>query len=337
MGMFSASAGWRGGRDAAGLVAYEKTSYQSVTRFLGHVQLEGRAARTVESYVCIVRQLGEWAQRDPALLEEEDVREFFLHLLRDRGYAAQSMRQARASLVSFYAGMLGRVDWKVFATIKTKDIFKLPVVLTADEVRRVLDAVRETRFRVCLRLIYECGLRLTEALRIETRDIGRADRRLHVRCGKGGKERYVPLSPLMIDELSAWWRQHGNRIWMFPSIGYDAKSARRVRPEDEARAMGARMKLATKPMSESALQMAFRRAVQESGVKTHATIHTLRHSYATHLLEEGVSLRYVSQYLGHATLEQTLVYTHLTAVSEAQTQSALMRLSERVRSSAVPG
>ena len=313
------------------MAAYEKTSYSSLSRFTGHVQLKGRAARTVEAYLCIVRQLAERARRDPAELEEEQVREFFLFLLRDRGYASQSMRQARAALSAFYVEMLGREEWTIFSTIKTKDIRKLPAVLTSDEVRRVLGGVREMRFRVCLRLIYECGLRLTEALRIETRDIGREARRLHVRCGKGGKDRYVPLSPLMIDELSDWWRQHRNRVWMFPSIGYDAKGASRTTAEAEAAALGARMKLADKPMSESALQMAFRRAMHDSGIKKHATIHTLRHSYATHLLEAGVSLRYVSQYLGHASLEQTLVYTHLTAVSEAHTQEALIRMSRSVR------
>ena len=322
---------WQKGGFVRGLRTYEKTSYDSLARFTGHVQLKGRAPRTVESYLCIVRSLAEWAGADPAGLEEERVRDYFLHLLRDRGYAPQSMRQARASLSAFYVEMLGHADWVVFSTIKTKDKVKLPAVLTLEEVRRVLGAVRETRFKLCLRLIYECGLRLTEALRVETSDIGREARRLHVRQGKGGKDRYVPLSPLMIDELTAWWYRHRNRIWMFPSIGFDAKGARRTTEEAEARALGARMKHAEKPMSESALQMAFKRALHDSGLKKHATIHTLRHSYATHLLEQGVSLRYVSQYLGHARLEQTLIYTHLTAVSEAQTQVALARMSQSVR------
>ncbi len=270
---------------------YEKILYPSITRFAEHVQLKGLMPRTVESYVCIVRSLAEWAQRDPASLEEERVRAFFLHLLRDRGYESKSMRQARASLTAFFAEMLGRKDWVVFSTVKTKDVLKLPVVLSVGEVRAVLGAVREMRFRVCLHLIYECGLRLNEALRVETRDIGREARRLHVRSGKGGKYRYVSLSLHMINELTVWWKQHRNRVWMFPSIGYDAKGARRTTPEAEALALGARMQWAEKPMSESALQMAFRRAVQDSGLKKHATIHRLRHSYATHLLEEGVSLR----------------------------------------------
>jgi Phage integrase, N-terminal SAM-like domain len=103
--MSSVSAGWRGGRVEAWLAAYEKTLYSSLSRFTGHVQLKGRAARTLESYLCIVRQLGEWARRDPAELEEEQVREFFLFLLRERGYASQSMRQARAALSAFYVEM----------------------------------------------------------------------------------------------------------------------------------------------------------------------------------------------------------------------------------------
>ena len=279
----------------------------------------------------MVRQLGEWAGLAPSSLDEERVRDFFLHLKRDRGYAPQSMRQARASLKAFYAEMLGRSDWQVFASIKTKDQLKLPVVLSSDEVRQILCAVREPRFRICLRLIYECGLRLNEGLRVETRDIARADLRLHVRLGKGGKDRFVPLSKPMLEDLSWWWLQHRNPTFLFPSSGTDWKSAKRKDPTEQARTLNQRMGRAVQPMSESALQMAFKKALDDSGVKKPATIHTLRHSYATHLLEEGVSLRFVSQYLGHATLDQTLIYTHLTAVSEAQTQAALARMSASVR------
>ena len=123
-----------------------------------------------------------WADADPAELQEERIRDYFLYLKRDRAYASQSMRLARVSLSTFYIEMLGR-DWGVFDTIRTKDVFKLPTVLTQDEVSQILGAVREPRFRVCLRLIYQCGLRLSEALHIECRDIHRESMRLHIRQG----------------------------------------------------------------------------------------------------------------------------------------------------------
>jgi integrase/recombinase XerD len=309
-----------------------KTSYPSVARFVEHVQLKDLAPRTVESYANIVRQLGVWAAGDPALLDEERVRAFFLHLKLERGWSSKSMRQARASLSAFFLEMLVRSDWTVFAAIKTKDEFKLPAVLSRDEVRALLAAVREPRFRVPLRLIYECGLRLGEGLRVQVGDIDRAGLRLHVHLAKGAKDRMVPLSALMLEELGWWWKQHRNPLYLFPALGNNIKSAQRVAEVAQGACWAERMRMARTHLSESALQSAFRLAHRDSGIKHPATIHTLRHSYATHLLEEGVSLRYVSLYLGHATLEQTLVYTHLTAVSEAQTQAALARLSAAARS-----
>ena len=154
------------------LQAYEKTSveaversYPSVVRFAGHVQLKGVRPRTVEAYGMMVRLLTRWAERDPAELEEERVRKFFLHLIRDRQYAPHSIREARAALTAFYMEMLERTDWAVFASVKTKDPVKLPVVLSRDEVRKILRHVRELRFAVPLLLIYVCGLRLPECQR----------------------------------------------------------------------------------------------------------------------------------------------------------------------------
>jgi integrase/recombinase XerD len=311
-------------------VDQSSSSFGSLTRFREHVQLKGLAVRSVEAYLCLARQLAGWAGRDPAELSEEEVRGFFVFLKNDRGYAPQSMRQARASLTAFYLEMLGR-DWQVFATVKTRDVFKLPVVLSRDEVRRVLAAVRLPRFSICLRLIYECGLRLGEALRVQTGDIDRAGRRLHVRLGKGGKDRFVPLSAAMLEDLTQWWKVHRNPLWLFPAIGTAWKATLRTDSASQALSQAEVMRQATAPMSESALQNVFHRAVVECRLNKKASIHTLRHSYATHLLEGGVSIRLISQYLGHATLEQTLVYTHLTAVSEAQTQVALAAMATSLR------
>lgn len=317
------------------LQAYEKTSVgdcvvdscASVVRFAGHVQLKGVRPRTVEAYVLVVRVLARWAGEDPAGLGEERVREFFLHLIRDRQQAPQSIRQARAALTAFYAEMLGRTDWTVFASVKTKDPVKLPVVLSREEVRNILTHVRELRFAVPLRLIYLCGLRLGECLQVEVKDIQRAGLRLHVRNGKGGKDRMVPLPEAALHDLEQWWRWHRHPRLLFPALGRSWKATLQRGAAERDRLQREQMHTAEHPMSDSALQNAFRTALAGSGVDRRAHIHTLRHSYATHLLEEGVSLRYVSAYLGHATLEQTLVYAHLTAVSEAQTQEAVARMA----------
>lgn len=317
------------------LQAYEKTSslnsvadsYPSVARFTEHVQLKGGRPRTVEAYRMMIRLLARHAGQDPAALDEETVRGFFLYLLRDRQYSAQSLRQARAALTAFFVEMLGHVEWTVFASIKTKDPLKLPLVLSREEVAKILGCVRELRFAVPLRLIYLCGLRLSECLKIEVKDIKRTGMRLHIRDGKGGKDRMVPLPKVALDDLEQWWLWHHHPRLLFPAMGRSWKGTQQRGQAERDRLQRIQLHTAGNPMSDSALQNAWRLALAASGVDRRAHIHTLRHSYATHLLEEGVSLRYVSAYLGHATLEQTLVYAHLTAVSEAQTQDAVARMA----------
>jgi integrase/recombinase XerD len=275
----------------------------------------------------VVRILGQWAGEDPAELGEERVREFFLHLVNERGYAPKSLRQARAALKSFYLEGLRQSGWRVFDEVRCKDRERLPEVLSREEVRKILTHVQEPRFAVPLRLIYLCGLRLSECLHIEVRDIRRAEGRLHVREAKGGKDRFVPLPAAALDDLTNWWKWHRHPRFLFPAMGHAWRATERRSEAEQARVQGELLHRAEHPMSTSGLQRVFQLAVAASGVGRRATIHTLRHSYATHLLEEGVSLRFISQYLGHASIEQTVIYTHLSAVSEAHTQQAVARLA----------
>jgi site-specific recombinase XerD len=205
----------------------------------------------------------------------------------------------------------------VFEDLRIAPPQSLPVVLTREQVATLLKAVQLPRYRAALGLIYHTGLRVGEAVRIELRDLRETHTDhpcLHVRCGKGGKDRFVPLSAAMVKELRDWWKTHKHPTFLFP--GPTTGWRERGQPADAA----AR---ADSHLSVSAVQTTFRLARAASGLPAEATVHTLRHCYATHLLEEGVSLRLISQYLGHASLDTTMIYTHLTPLNEARTRAAL--------------
>jgi integrase/recombinase XerD len=155
-------------------------------------------------------------------------------------------------------------------------------------------------------MIYACGLRLLEGVSLQVKDIDGQRKMVHVRQGKGGKDRYVPLPESALEMLRRHWATHRNPLWLFPSVQV------RYSPEH-----------ASQPMHETGVQKAFRAALQESGVKKDATVHTLRHSYATHLLEGGVNLRVIQSYLGHTSPATTAIYTHLTATVNAQASETI--------------
>jgi len=302
-----------------------KTNYPSITKFQQLVELKDYRPPTKKEYVRYVRKLAEHFQCDPATLTEDQLRQYFLFLREHKRYSRSPMKMAKYALLCFYVQCLKVRGWTVFREVRVAEPQVLPAVLSRQEVKALLAAVREPRFRTCLGLMYHCGLRVGEAVRIQVQDIqARQDPpRLLVRHGKGGKQRYVPLSPGMVQELRAWWRTHQNPTYLFPTPGRGWA--------DRTRTLSQSMHLNQGPMSESCVQSAYRLARAASGINPGSTTHTLRHSYATHLLEEGVSLRQISSYLGHETLDTTVIYTHLTNVSEARTQVALDKLYQALK------
>jgi len=299
-------------------------TYVSITQFQQLVQLKDYRPPTRKEYVRMVRKLAEHFQCDPATLSEDHLRTYFLFLREQKHLGRSAMSIAKAALRCFFTDLLHVQGWTVFADLRIAQPLVLPVVLTRQETATLLAALREPRFITCLRLIYHCGLRVGEAVRLEVRDIlsRQVPPRLHIRQGKGGKDRLVPLAPPMVEDLRLWWKTHRHPQFLFPSPGRAWKERNRTLSE--------RLAAAKTHLSVSAVQLAFRLARAQSGIRSDATVHTLRHCYATHLLEEGVSLRQISQYLGHGSLQTTLVYTHLTAVSEAKTQAALTTLYRQI-------
>jgi len=269
-------------------------------KMIEDMQLHGFAERTQEAYLLAVRQLAKHYRKPPDQIGEEELRQYFLFLKNEKHAARATCTIALCGIKFFYERTLGR-EWKTFEFLRPPKEKKLPVVLSVAEVGQVLGCVHRSRYRVCLTTIYACGLRLLEGVRLQVKDIDGDRQLLHICQGKGGKDRYVPLPSACLKLLRQHWLTHHNSTWLFPS------------PFDETH----------QPMSASGVQRAFRAAVQESGVHKEATVHTLRHSYATHLLEAGVNLRIIQSYLGHASPATTAIYTHMTSNTEAQTRQTI--------------
>ena len=257
-------------------------------RMMQDLQLRGYSDRTVECYLRAVAQLAKFHHASPDQLTEEQVRQYLLHLSTVQKVASGTHTIALCGIKFFYTQTLAR-PWNVLDVARPKGEKKLPVVLSRDEVWRILGAIRRSVYRVCLTTIYACGLRLLEGARLQVPDVDGDRKLLHIH-GKRAKDRYVPLPDAALGLLRAYWRTHWNPLWLFPTA--------------TSPALG--------PISRSSLQSAFGRAVKKSGVHKRAHVHTLRHSYATHLLEAGVALPLIQEALGHTSLRTTAIYTHLT-------------------------
>src|SRR5882724_9229984 len=179
------------------------TTYPSITQFQQHVELKDFRKPTKKEDVRYVRKLAEHFQCDPATLTENQLREYFLFLRQHKHYSRSPMKMAKYALLCFYVEHLKVTGWTVFREVRIAEPQVLPIVLSRAEVRSVLGAVREPRFRTALRLMYHCGLRVGETVRIQVKDIQGKETppRLHVVNGKGGKDRYVPVTAAMVQEL----------------------------------------------------------------------------------------------------------------------------------------
>jgi site-specific recombinase XerD len=267
------------------------------------MQLRGLSERTQETYIRVVRQLAEHYGRSPDQLSQEELRRYFLYLKNERRLSRSSCSQVLSALKFLYEQTLGW-EWPILGFVRPAPERKLPVILSVAEVRQVLGCLRQPHYRVCLSTIYACGLRLLEGVRLQVGDIDSGRMLLHVRGGKGNKDRYVPLPEHSLGQLRQHWRRHRQPVWLFPG----------------------RELSASRPMDESGVQKAFRAALKDSGINKAASVHTLRHSYATHLLEAGVNLRQIQIYLGHDSLSTTALYTHLTQKGQADAVAVINQL-----------
>jgi integrase/recombinase XerD len=290
------------GRAQRDPIDYEVHSYPSMKRFAELLVLRFDTSRTRHSYYRQMRLVHEFCDCDPALINEQGYRDYILHVKTKKRWKPKTIRQAAAAARLFFTELLGRDDWTVFSQIRTKDHDELPAVLTREEIKRLLEHIRLRRYRIPVKLIYCCGLRLSECLSLTVHDIKSAEGKLWIRSGKGGKDRMLPISETMIDDLRRYWKIHRHPLLLFPNVG---------RGDNSPEHIATRMHEAISPMPISSLQRLIGVARQELGIEK-CSIHTLRHSFATHLVEAGASLHTVRDLLGHRSIQTTMIYLHLT-------------------------
>ena len=269
-------------------------------KMMDDMQLAGFSPRTQEAYLRGVRQLAMHYMKSPAEIGEDEIRQYFLYVMNVKKWARPTCTTAICAIKFFWEQTLKR-DWTTVGLVRPAKEKKVLVILSKEEVVAIMQHVKLFRYRVCLETIYSCGLRLSEAIGLQLPDIDSARMVVHVH-GKGGKERYVPLPTRTLLIMREVWKTHRNPTWIFPMSGKPGRGY----PQEHY------MRTAKEPCSKSVVQSAFRKAIKATGIRKRASVHSLRHAYATHLLEAGVNLRQIQENLGHGSPQTTAIYTHLT-------------------------
>jgi site-specific recombinase XerD len=237
------------------------------------------------------------------------LRTYFAKLLETHSWS--TIKLDRCGLQFFYRHVLKK-PWDWTEIVKPPRPRRLPDILTREETLRLLATVRKLRYRVFFVTLYSTGLRLSEGLRLEVGDIDRHRMRIHVRGGKGNKDRYVPITEPLLRMQRKWWKTHEHPRLLFPNPSGGAQ----------------RMRKAETPMHAGGVQAAMRAAVADCGIHLRISVHSLRHLFSTHMLELGVDLRELQSILGHVNPATTARYTHLTDVTSAQARERQGQLLE---------
>jgi integrase/recombinase XerD len=271
-------------------------------RLIREMQLQQFTPRTIDSYVDAVYWLAKHYNRSPDQIDCEEVRSYLHHLLVERKLASTTCHVRAAALTFFYRKVLGQSAFRI--ELRRRHCGKLPEVYSREELVRLFDATRNFYHRVFLMTTYAAGLRLSEVCRLQPTHIHSERMLIRVEQGKGRQDRYTLLSPQLLEELRAYWHVYRPSAWLFPN------------------------QKRTGPILYGTAQKVFYAAKERAGLKRGRGIHTLRHCFATHLLEAGVDLRTIQLLLGHTSLKTTALYLHVTEKKLTQLQSAfdLLRL-----------
>ncbi len=272
------------------------------TRMLEDMQLHGLSANTQQRYVEHICRLARHFHQSPDQITEEQLRQYFLE--RSRTISRSTSTVDLCAIKFLFQTTLQR-SWPCLQLARPPRGRKLPMVFSRQEVATFLHSVRQPLYRTLFTTIYSCGLRASEGASLKVGDVDTARMQLRVH-GKGARDRCVPLPQKTLELLREFWKTHRSQPWLFPA---------HVVPDQPTRAIQRRSR-----------EAAFHSALVQSGIKKSAHIHTLRHSYATHLLEAGVSLRVIQLLLGHKSPATTAIYTHLTPETEQAARNAINQL-----------
>jgi integrase/recombinase XerD len=282
-------------------------------RFLEDLKINGKSKRTQQSYCRAVRKFTEFLGHSPELATEDQLRNYLLHIVDAKQWKASTVNVAQQAIKLFFRITCPR-DWSVLKLARVQVEQQLPVVISIGEVHTLLRLIEKPSMHCYFTVVYSMGLRLQEVLHLQIADIDSKRMMVHVHRGKGAKDRLVPLPQSTLDVLRQYWCTHRNPHWIFPAEGRNHKLA----------------PTAERPMSESSVQDVIKAVLNQlnwadRGISTH----TLRHCYATHLLEAGVSLKLIQKYLGHKHLTSTMVYLHVTTVGEEAAIAKINALMKR--------
>ncbi|MBS3779404.1 MAG: site-specific integrase, partial [Desulfovermiculus sp.] len=276
------------------------------------LQLAGMSERTQECYTRSIRKLVDFYHKTPDRITEQELEDYFLHRRNVDQWAPGTLRIAYSGVKFFFINVL-KQDWHIFSYLGAKRPNALPCVLTREEINRIFAQLKTFHNYAYLSTVYACGLRLQEALYLQVSDIDNQRMMVHVHRGKGSKDRFVPLPEATLQLLRRYWITHRNPTLIFPALG----RGHNLGP------------ISKTPMAIDSVQGAFRRAKFAAGItKRRVSVHTLRHSYATHLLEAGVNIRTIQRYLGHSQLMTTMVYLHL---SQKGQEDAYQRINDLMK------
>jgi site-specific recombinase XerD len=272
-------------------------SQQELIRLEERLRIQRYSHNTIKTYRNFFAQLLRYyPDRDPKNLQKEDIMRFLLESLEKKQWSDSTQNQAVNAIKFYYEQVLGQQ--RTYYELRPRRSRKLPGVFSEEEITALLNTVRNLKHRTILMLIYSGGLRIGESIRLRREDIHFDRKSIFVRAGKGKKEPYTVLSEKMILLLRQYLAAYQPDYWLFEGQTGGQYSTRSI-------------------------QQIFRRAVAKSGVNPYSTVHTLRHSFATHLLERGTDLRYIQELLGHSSSETTQIYTHITKKGREKLHSPL--------------